>query len=212
MSDCEIVLHGESRSFPVRDGALAESRAGAPVLLHLGQVGEVAPEPRRAAVLIELDTECLSVHLGDYPGAERANTLGFARYRNGNDAPTNLVELVRPDGAEPEALAAARAFFESIGCQVAVCADRPGRIVDRLVRPKYNDALRFLDDGLATATAMDMTCRMGLGYPDGLIERTERGGLARHHEICAALQELTGNPAYAPARRAVVAMQRKARR
>lgn len=211
MSACEIVIHGESRSFPVYDDLLSENQPGAPILLHLGPVDAITPDPRRDAVLVELDTECLSFHLGEYPGAERANTLGFARYRNGNDAPTNLVELVHHADTDAHALKAASAFLAELGLQVAVCADRPGRIIDRLVRPKYNDALRFLDDGLASATAMDMTCRMGLGYPDGLIERTERGDLARHHDICAALLELTGNPAYAPPRRAVVAMQRRSR-
>ena len=57
---------------------------------------------------------------------------------------------------------------------------------------------------------MDLTCRMGLGYPDGPIERVMRGDLARHYDISAALMELSGSASYAPARRAVVAGQRSA--
>ena len=95
------------------------------------------------------------------------------------------------------------------GFAVAVCGDQAGRIIDRLVRPKYNDALRFLDEGLATAKDMDLTSRMGLGYPDGLIERTERGGLARHHDITKALHEVYGTQAFVPARRAIVAKARE---
>ena len=108
-----------------------------------------------------------------------------------------------------DTLAAARAIFEAAGFDVAVCADQPGRIVDRLVRPKYNDALRFLDEGLASAEDMDQTCRMGLGYPDGLIERVTRGGLERHYDITSAIYEMTGQQGYAPARRSVVAKSRE---
>ena len=57
-------------------------------------------------------------------------------------------------------------------------------------------------------TVMDVTCRLGLGYRDGPIERVERGGLANHYDATAALFEVYGTPAYAPARRSVVAKQR----
>ena len=46
------------------------------------------------------------------------------------------------------ALAAAKQVFEDAGLQVAVCGDFLGRIIDRLVRPYYNAALRRLDEGL----------------------------------------------------------------
>lgn len=198
-----IVQAAESRSFPAGDGFLTGGAATGEVTIHLG--GGFAPDPAKAAVLVELDTECLGVHTGEDSGREGSNAVGFARYRNGDDAPSNLIELVRQPNTDPAALAAARAVFESAGFAVVVCADQPGRIVDRLVRPKYNDALRFLDEGLASAEDMDKTCRLGLGYPDGPVERVTRGGLARHHAVTSAIHEMTGQPGYAPARRAVVA-------
>ena len=166
------------------------------------------PDPGKAAVLVELDTECLGVHTGEDSGREGSNVLGFARYRNGDQPPGKLIELVRQPATDETAIEAARTVFEEAGFEIVVSADQPGRILDRLLRPKYNDALRFLDEGLATAEAMDLTCRLGLGYPDGPIERVTAGGLARHHDVSRALFEMTGAPAYAPARRAVVAKQR----
>jgi 3-hydroxybutyryl-CoA dehydrogenase len=207
MRDYEIIQAGPSRSFPPGDEFLSGSVPGAEVLVLLG--GEPDQDPGRAAILIELDTECLGVHTGEQSGNEGSNVLGFARYRNGFDAPTNLVELVRQPKSSEEAIEAARLMFEAAGFAVVCCADQPGRIIDRLVRPKYNAALRFLDEGLASAEAMDMTCRMGLGYPDGLIERVVRGDLARHYDISSALHEMSGQAAYMPARRAVVAKKRK---
>ena len=174
--------------------------------VHLG--GGYVADASKTAILVELDTECLGVHTGEDSGREGSNAVGFARYRNGNDAPSKLVELVRQPNTSAAALAAARAIFEVQGLDVVVCADQPGRIVDRLVRPKYNDALRFLDEGLASAADMDKTTCLGLGYPDGPIERVVRGGLARHYDVTSAIYEMTGLQGYAPARRAVVAKAR----
>lgn len=206
-----IATFGESRSFPAGDPFLDGSSPDAPVLILLGRP-VFAPDPARTAVLVELGTEYLGVHTGEDSGTEGSNVLGFARYRNGDDPPSRLVELVREPHTAPTAIAAARQVFEAAGLTVAECADTPGRIIDRLVRPKYNAALRFLDEGLATAADMDLTCRLGLGYPDGPIERVARGDLATHHDITRSLFEAFGTPAYAPARRAVVAAARRDRK
>jgi 3-hydroxybutyryl-CoA dehydrogenase len=203
-----IQQRGESRSFPPGDAFFAGASAGGEVTIHLG--APLVANDSKAAVLVELGTECLGVHTGEMAGEEGSNVLGFARYRNGADPPSKLIELVRQPRTKPEAIAAARAVFEAAGFTVVVCADQAGRIVDRLVRPKYNAALRFLDEGLANAQDMDTTCRLGLGYADGPVERVERGGLAYHHDVTKALFEVYGTPAYAPARRATVAKQRKA--
>ena len=204
-----IKAAGESRSFPAGDSFLFASTAGAAVTVHLG--GGYSPDPAKLAVLVELDTECLGVHTGEDSGREGSNTVGFARYRNGNDAPSKLIELVRQPRTDPAAVAAARAIFEVAGFDVVVCSDLPGRIVDRLVRPKYNDALRFLDESLASAEDLDKTCCMGLGYPDGPIERVARGGLARHYDISRAIFELTGDLSCMPARAAAVAKSRESK-
>jgi 3-hydroxybutyryl-CoA dehydrogenase len=204
--------HSESASFPAGDPFLLAGSPDGDVVVHLGNhLGVFQADAHKAAILVELGTECLGVHTGEAAGEEGSNVLGFARYRNGSEAPSPLIELVRQPHSKPEAIAAAKGILEGARFTVVVCADQAGRIVDRLVRPKYNDALRFLDEGLATAKDMDVTCRLGLGYRDGPIERVERGGLANHYDVTAALFEVYGTPAYAPARRAVVARQRRDR-
>lgn len=214
-----IVQNSESRSFPIGDSFLAGASAEGEILVILGDSGSVAAGSTsslslagggvRTAILVELGTESLGVHTGEASGREGSNVLGFARYRNGDDPPSSLVELVRQPQSDPAAIEAARAVFEGAGLTVVVCADQAGRIIDRLVRPKYNAALRFLDEGLASAEAMDLTCRLGLNYPDGPIERVERGGLAHHYDVTQALFETYGVPGFAPARRAVVAARRR---
>lgn len=204
-----IDITGESRSFPPGDAFLAGAvpASGADVMLHLGT--PYRTDSDKAAILIELGTECLGVHSGEQAGLEGSNVLGFARFRNGDDPPSPLIELVRQPATLDSAIAASRAVLEGAGFTVVVSSDQPGRILDRLIRPKYNAALRFLDEGLATAKDMDLTCKLGLGYPDGPIERLERGGLAHHHDVSAALFSAYGLPGLAPARRAVVAAMRR---
>lgn len=204
-----IIKNGQSPSFPDADGFHANSSnvEGATVVMYSGVA--VKPDLAKTAILVELGNECLAEHLGDIAENDQANILGFARYRNGNDAPSNLVEVVRQPNTSDAAVQAAKMLFENAGLQVAVSADQIGRIINRLVLPKYNAALRFLDEGLASQADMDLTCKLGLGYPDGPIERVLRGGLERHYEVTKALFDTYGTPSYAPPRRAVVAFNRE---
>ena len=159
-------------------------------------------------MVIELGNECLGVHTGESRGTEGSNVLGFARFRLGDADPSNLVELVKQPRTRETAVAAAKAVFEGAGLQVAVCNDFAGRIIDRLIRPYYNAALRRLDEGLASAEDLDTTLRLGLGYPEGPIALLERTGLSHHFDVTQALFEAYGEAAYAPARRARTAKQR----
>ncbi|MSO92849.1 MAG: 3-hydroxyacyl-CoA dehydrogenase [Rhodospirillales bacterium] len=209
-----IVDTGGSRSFPGPHALLRSAGPGGDVLVLIGTgagmaLAAVEKHESLKAVLIELGTECLGVHTGERRGGEGSNVLGFARFRLGDGPPSDLVELVRQPGTKPESIAAAKTAFESAGLHVAVCMDTPGRIVDRLVRPYYNGALRKLDEGLATADDLDTTLRLGLGYPEGPIALLERTGLAHHHDVTKALHDALADPGFAPARRAQVAKRRQ---
>jgi 3-hydroxybutyryl-CoA dehydrogenase len=185
----------------------AVGRDQADIVLYSGV--QFTPESRKVAILIELGGECLGEHLNeDDPDVK--NVLGFARYRNGGDPPSRLVELVRHPKADEAAIAAARDLFAAAGLEVSLCNDQAGRIINRLVVPKYNAALRFLDEGLATQTDMDLTCKLGLGYPDGPIERVVRGGLAPYYRVSKELFDAFGTPAFAPPRRARIAFKQSA--
>jgi 3-hydroxybutyryl-CoA dehydrogenase len=211
--DYEILLLGDSASFPDAHALTEKAARKGEVLVILGDriaeaLERVKNRARYRALVLELGSECLGVYTGESQGEEGSNVLGFARFRLGTDPASNLVELVRQPGTPQAAIDAAREVFESAGLQVAVCSDVPGRIVNRLVRPYYNAALRRLDEGLATAADMDTTLKLGLGYPEGPIGLLERSGLAQHHDATQALYEATGDPGFFPARRAQIAKQR----
>lgn len=216
MSKYRVIRAGDSRSFPVTHAFLEQADPQGASRVFIGDdagaafrnAGELAACP---FVAIELGTECLGVHTGESRGREGSNVVGFARFRLGTADPTPLVELVRQPETLDAAIEAARSAFESAGLKVAVCGDFPGRIVDRLIRPYFNAALRRLDERLASADDLDKTLCLGLGYPEGPISLLERTGLAEHHDITTALYQALGQEAYAPARRAQVAKVRATR-
>ena len=212
--DYQIIEAGTSRSFPSGDPLVSNACTTGEVLLITGDqptaaLQELAGVESFKAVLVELGTECLGVHTGESAGMEGSNIVGYARFRLGDDQPSDLVELVRQPHTCPQALEAARALFEDAGLEVAICNDFAGRIIDRLVRPYYNEALKRLDEKLASASDMDMTLKLGLGYPEGPIALLERSGLHHHYAVTQALFEVYGEKHYAPARRATVAHQRR---
>lgn len=209
----QLIDTGDSRSFPAAHPLLDGASPTGEVVIVIGNgagaaLAGVADRETRAAILIELGSESLGVHTGESRGTEGSNVLGFARFRLGDGAPSDLVELVRQPQTPDAAIAAAKAVLEGAGLKVAVCGDFAGRIIDRLVRPYYNAALRRLDERLATADDLDLTLKLGLGYPEGPISLLERTGLAHHYDVTAALFETYGTSDYAPARRAVVAKRR----
>jgi 3-hydroxybutyryl-CoA dehydrogenase len=213
MMPYQVIDTGRSRSFPVTHKLLNDACADGEVVIVIGEsVGNALQTlPRRAArvaILLEVGTESLGVHTGESGGDEGSNILGFSRFRLGIEEPTALVEIVRQPRSTNAALAAAQETFEGAGLQVAVCGDFEGRIIDRLVRPYYNAVLKRLDEGLATAEDLDITLKLGLGYPTGPIALLQRSGLQHHYDVTRALFEMTGDSAYAPARRARVAKLR----
>jgi 3-hydroxybutyryl-CoA dehydrogenase len=210
MSYC-IKLAGVSRSFAERHAFLDNASAEGDCQIYLGESAGNAYVAGRASlhadtiVAIELKDECLGVYTNEAEAlldAQRASkrVFGFARFRLGKAAPTQLIELVVPREHDEAALQALKALFENAGFVVAICNDFPGRIVNRLIRPYYNAVLRRFDEKLATAEDLDTTLKMGLGYPEGPLALLDRTGLAEHAETAQALYEALGDPSFVPAR------------
>ena len=212
--DYSILQTGISRSFSKDHPLIANGSSSTDALVIVGSEAAIAfktirDRAAKIVVLVELDKECLGTLTGESRGLEGSNILGFARFRLGDGEPSNLVELVRQPKTLQTAIDAAQEIFAAAGLQVSICNDFAGRIIDRLVRPYYNAALRRLDEGLASADDLDATLKLGLGYPEGPIALLERTGLHHHFDVSQALFEVYGEAAYAPARRAHIAKLRQ---
>ena len=66
-----VVQSGDSRSFPPGDAFLAAASADGEVVIHLGS--PLVRDDARAAILVELGTDCLGVHTGEQSGDEGSN-------------------------------------------------------------------------------------------------------------------------------------------
>jgi 3-hydroxybutyryl-CoA dehydrogenase len=117
-----------------------------------------------------------------------------------NPAPVMpLVEVVRTIRTSPEALAMARTVVAKLGKTGVVCADRAGFIVNALLFPYLNDAVKMLEASYSTADDIDYAMKLGCGYPMGPFELLDVVGLdvalAIQRELYLELRE----PGFAPA-------------
>ncbi|RKF25164.1 3-hydroxyacyl-CoA dehydrogenase family protein [Micromonospora globbae] len=110
-----------------------------------------------------------------------------------------LVEVVRTIRTSPETVATARAVCAALGKTAVVCADRSGFIVNALLFPYLNDAVKMLEASYSTADDIDNAMKLGCGYPMGPFELLDVVGLdvalAIQRELYLELRE----PGFAPA-------------
>jgi len=107
-----------------------------------------------------------------------------------NPAPVmDLVEIVRPITASDETIDIAREFADSCGKTAVIVQDRAGFIVNALLFPYLNNAVRLLESGMATKEAIDAAMRGGCGFPMGPFSLLDLVGLDTSVAILDALYE-----------------------
>jgi 3-hydroxybutyryl-CoA dehydrogenase len=132
-----------------------------------------------------------------------------------NPAPMmSLVELVRPLTAAEETLAAVRSFAEGCGKQVVEVKDQAGFIVNALLFPYLNNAVRLLENGVATREDIDTAMKGGCNFPMGPLALLDLVGLDTSLAIIDALYEEFRDPNYAavPLLRRMVAAEQLGRK
>jgi len=89
-----------------------------------------------------------------------------------------LCELVRGYKTSDETLAAARSFAESVGktC-VVVNRDVAGFVTTRLICALAMEAVRLVENGVASAEDIDTACRLGFGHAMGPLATTDLTGV-----------------------------------
>lgn len=116
-----------------------------------------------------------------------------------------LVELVRPLTASDETVAEALAFTEACGKTPVHVADQAGFIVNALLFPYLNNAVRLLESGVASAEDIDAAMKGGCNFPMGPLALLDLVGLDTSLAILDALYEEFRDPNYA----AVPVLRRK---
>ena len=125
-----------------------------------------------------------------------------------NPAPAmSLVEVIAPLTASDETIAAARGFAETCGKNPVEVKDRAGFIVNALLFPYLNNAVRMLEQGTASAEDIDTAMKGGCNFPMGPLALLDLVGLDTSLSILDALYDEFRDPNYAavPALRRMVA-------
>jgi 3-hydroxybutyryl-CoA dehydrogenase len=110
----------------------------------------------------------------------------------------SAVELVRPLTASDETMAECRAFAEACGKQPVDVKDQAGFIVNALLFPYLNNAVRILESGVATMEDIDTAMKGGCGFPMGPFALLDLVGLDTSLSILDALYDEFRDPNYAP--------------
>ncbi len=157
------------------------------------------------ALFAELDTVCKPGALlatGDSSGS--VVELAAAAGRPGDVIGLHvvgpgLVEVVSSVVTSSEAVETALGVCDRLGRRAVLCADRAGLVVDALLFPYLNDAVRMVAEGYAGVDDVDTAMKAGCGHPVGPFELLDEVGLDVALATQRALYAESREPGHAPA-------------
>jgi 3-hydroxybutyryl-CoA dehydrogenase len=88
-----------------------------------------------------------------------------------------LVEIIKGHTTSDGVMAACREFAIAVGKEPITCPDTPAFVVNKLLIPYLLDAVRMVQDGIATPEDVDKAMVFGCGYPMGPITLLDYVGL-----------------------------------
>jgi 3-hydroxybutyryl-CoA dehydrogenase len=161
----------------------------------------------KKALFEELDSVCkpgaiLATNTSTLPVVEMAMATARPDLVCGihffNPAPAMaLVEVVRPVTATDATMAAALEFAAACGKDPVEVKDQAGFVVNALLFPYLNNAVRLLEQGVATKEGIDAAMKGGCGFPMGPFALLDLVGLDTSVAILDALYDEFRDPNYA---------------
>jgi 3-hydroxybutyryl-CoA dehydrogenase len=109
-----------------------------------------------------------------------------------------LIEVVKAITTSDETVEFARAFGAVLGKTTVLSKDRAGFIVNMLLIPYLNGAVRMLDEGFATREDIDAAVNLGLGHPMGPLQLLDLIGLDTALFVANVLFDEFKEPLFAP--------------
>ena len=109
-----------------------------------------------------------------------------------------LLEMVRTILTSDETLETGRAFGESLGKTVVVAPDTPGFIASRLLIPYLLNAIRAVENSVASVEDIDQAMKLGTNNPMGPLELSDFIGLDTMLNIAKQMFDEFKDPVYAP--------------
>jgi 3-hydroxybutyryl-CoA dehydrogenase len=161
----------------------------------------------KKALFAELDSVCkpgaiLATNTSTLPVVEMAMATDRPDLVCGihffNPAPVmTLVEVVRPVTALDATMQAALEFVTACGKDPVEVKDQAGFVVNALLFPYLNNAVRLLEQGVASKEGIDAAMKGGCGFPMGPFALLDLVGLDTSVAILDALYDEFRDPNYA---------------
>jgi 3-hydroxybutyryl-CoA dehydrogenase len=198
-----------------RDAALARVRGSSSMsdLADVDLVVEAVVEDIdvKTALFVELDRICrpgaiMATTTSSLPVIDMAvvtsrpqDVIGLHFF---NPAPLmKLVEVVSTVATAADVADTCVALCREVGKHPVRCGDRAGFIVNALLFPYLNDAIKMLEANYASADDIDLAMKKGCGYPMGPFELLDVVGLDVSLAIERTLYLEFREPGFAPAPR-----------
>jgi 3-hydroxybutyryl-CoA dehydrogenase len=109
-----------------------------------------------------------------------------------------LIEIVKAITTSDETVEFAREYGAALGKTTVLSRDRAGFIVNTLLIPYLNDAIRMLEEGFASREDIDAAIDLGLNHPMGPLRLADLIGLDTCAQIGDVLYEEFRDARFAP--------------
>jgi len=188
LADCDLVIESVVEDLDVKKGLFAELD------------GVV-----KAGAILATNTSTLPVVEMAVATGRPDRVVGVHFF---NPAPMmSLVEIIAPLTASDETVEAVTAFATACGKEPVQVKDRAGFIVNALLFPYLNNAVKMLENGTANRDDIDAAMKGGCNFPMGPLALLDLVGLDTSVAILDALYAEFADPNYAaaPALRRMVA-------
>ena len=178
LADCSLVIEAVKEDLDAKRRTLAMLHAALPQAIPFA-------------------TNTSSFRVADLAAAAPDRAVFAMHFFNPAQA-MKLVELVFPAGTDPELQAAADGLVRSIGKVPVRCADSRGFVVNRLLIPFLNDAVRAHEGG-ASIEEIDRVMAEELEHPMGPFALIDMIGIDVMILALESMAETEGDPRIAPA-------------
>lgn len=110
-----------------------------------------------------------------------------------------LVEIVRGFETSDETVTALKALSAQLNKEVVeVKKDTPGFIVNRIMIPQFIEAIRLLEEGVASVEDIDKAVKFGLNYPMGPFELQDYAGVDIGYYVMEYFKDEFNDSRFAP--------------
>ncbi len=117
-----------------------------------------------------------------------------------NPAPVmDIVEVVTTEDTSQETIDTIETIVEQIGKEASTVEDVPGFVSNRILMPFINEAIKSLEQGIASKEDIDRIATQGFNHPMGPLQLADFIGLDVCRDIMDRMYEETGEDRFRPA-------------